>query len=318
MRIADAAAGAWIPGRGPDPDALARTRAAAPRPAAAMGEAWVMGETRRMFPELLGDLARLDTRALEEPLVEIASGMHSFGPVDGSWVPWFHHLLAQLVPRALDDHGRLLPLLVNGVIACHPRAESDERYEGFTDDVLATLGRSLMTGPPWRDATDPLGWVREARRRHDHWHDVEGTFAASAFLHLVYLPTAQVPAWVASMLDIPDPVWRGQVLPWLVGVHPMLDGDVRWPKEWVGGFEPCVDWDWSHVLSGDTTGDHTPGRARPAPALRGANGAVVIETVRRRMNYDRLCAWLDSFKPYPSLADNLFDVPERFTRLYLD
>ena len=316
MRLADATAGAWIPGRGPDPDALARMRAASPRPPVAMGEAWFMGETRRMFPGLLGDLATLDTRVLQDPLVEIASGLHSFGDVDG-WVPWFQYLLARLVPRALEDRGRLLPLLVNGVIACCPPAGTDRRYDGYTDDVLATLGRSLMTGPHWRDPADPLCWTHAARHRHHHWHDVEDAFAASAFLHLVHLPTAQVPAWVASMLDIPDPVWRGQVLPWLVGVHPLLNGEVGWPREWKDA-EPRVGWSWSHVLGGETTGDHRPERARPAPALRDGTGAAVIEAVRRRMNYERLCAWLDSFKPYPSLNDNLFDVPERFTRLYLD
>jgi hypothetical protein len=316
MRKADAPAAAWIPGRGPDPDALARMRAASPRPREPMGEAWFMGETRRMFPELLGDLSALDTAALEDPLVEIASGLHCFGDVDG-WVPWFQYLLPRFVPRALEDRGRLLPLLVNGAILCCSPAGTDAPYDGYTDDLLATLGRSLMTMPHWRDASDPLCWTRAALQRHHHWHYVEDAFAASAFLHLVHLPTAQVPAWVVSMLDIPDPVWRGQVLPWLVGVHPMLVGAVRWPCEWKDA-EPRVDWNWSHVLGGETTGDHRPDRAPPGPALRGDNGAVVIDTVRRRMNHERLCAWLDSFKPYPSLNDNLFDVPERFARLYLD
>jgi hypothetical protein len=275
-------------------------------------------EPRREFPALLGDLASLRPEQVDEPLWEIASGIGSFGAdADPTWIPWLHYLLVAQASRPFAASSRALPLLVSGVIAAWPQADPSRPYDGFFADLLCTLGRRLMATPPWRD-DDPFGWIADANRRHDHWHDPQEDFTALAFLHAKYLPAAQVPAWIASVLDVPHPVWRGQVLPWLVGMHSMLAGEVDQPADWREEDLRHVQFEGSYLLRGRNDGDHTPGREPPPPALPPANRAALLATVRRRMNVERLCEWLDSFAPYPSLHANLFDVPERFTRLYLD
>lgn len=52
------------------------------RPAAPMGEAWFMGEERRVFDWLLGNLDEFALEELRDPLEEIASGNSSFGSYD--------------------------------------------------------------------------------------------------------------------------------------------------------------------------------------------------------------------------------------------
>jgi hypothetical protein len=47
-----------------------------------MGEAWFMGEERRVFDWLLGNLDEFALEELRDPLEEIASGNSSFGSYD--------------------------------------------------------------------------------------------------------------------------------------------------------------------------------------------------------------------------------------------
>src|SRR6516162_3044560 len=89
----------WLPGKGIDPAALERLKIHFKRPKEPMGEAWFMGERRRLFDNLQGDLSLLSTRDLQEPLEEIASGTSSFGPM-AEWHSWYHYLLGQALPRA--------------------------------------------------------------------------------------------------------------------------------------------------------------------------------------------------------------------------
>lgn len=78
----------WTPGTGVDPLALGRLRSHFPRPAETMGEAWLIGDERRMFDALLGDLDQMTTCELQQPLEEIASGTSAFGP-QKEWNTWY-------------------------------------------------------------------------------------------------------------------------------------------------------------------------------------------------------------------------------------
>jgi hypothetical protein len=111
-----------MPGTGYDVRALGRLKAHFKRPRAAMGEAWFMGDERKEFPELRGDLAVLSCRELQDSLQEIASGTSSFGPMD-EWTEWYHYLMPNLVPRS---------------------------HESFVDSLLEYLitPSSLSTGAP--------------------------------------------------------------------------------------------------------------------------------------------------------------------------
>jgi hypothetical protein len=311
----------WIPGRGPDAAALTRLRAAFPRPRAPMGEAWFLGQQRRMYPELMGDLTALSAEDLEDPLVEIATGTSNFGGEADCWGAWFHYLIAPLLPRALEGgFDSVAELLVTGLVAHYPQGIDDPPYRDFRQDMLLTLGRCVTGAQPWLEGRGARfrSWYDRGRSDNPGWLEARGEFAASAFLHAKYLAPDAIPAWTTSMLDFDAPAWRAQVLIWLVAMKPMFEGAVAQLSEMARVDGASASWAWSHVLKGTNDGDYSPDRPTPPPALPEANRAALVATVRRRMNHERLCAWLDSFKAIPALDQGLYDVPERFTRYYLD
>ncbi len=63
-----------------------------------------------------------------------------------------------------------------------------------------------------------------------------------------------VTPWMDSVLDIPDPHWRSQVLVWLVGAHPILTGEISQPKDLPECAPFCVGWDESWRLTGNYSG----------------------------------------------------------------
>lgn len=178
-----------------------------------MGEAWFMGDERKMFPELCGDLKAISTQNLQEPLEEIASGTSSFGPMR-EWSTWYHYLLGALLPRSHELHVTyFLESLVTAFMAIYPNGVYRGPYKGFHEDALRTLGRSIMDSECWNGSDIAIGKV--LRRSNDNpnqvwvWWDASGDFTASMFFCLKYLPEAEVEPWLRSVLDIPSPHWRG-------------------------------------------------------------------------------------------------------------
>jgi len=270
----------WIPGEGPDPAALARMARAFPRPAEPMGEAWFMGEARRMYPALMGDPDAVPDGEIASALEEIASGTRSFGP-SGEWTDWYHFLLPRVVGRGWDrDFRTPAELLVTGFLALHPRPDAGVPYGGFPADVLGTLGRREMSPDLWPggrvDAVRCLGkWRGPAGVAG--WGEAGGLLAASLFLVARLLPAEAVEPWFRSVLAIPDPRWRVGVAAWLVGAHPVLTGEVRQPDD-LPEDRPCkVSWSWSHALRGGPP--LVPRRNREA-VLRVARGWDAEAAVR--------------------------------------
>ena len=316
MPHADAPAAAWIPGRGPDPDALARMRERLRRPHEPMAAASAAGGTPRMFPDLLDELDGVAHELLHDALWEAAAGTCRFGRRPG-WDAWLLYLIAQLVPRARQRFtaGRVSELLVTAFVALYPQGVADAPYPGFQDDVLRTLGQSLMEPAAW---PAPVGsaWREPRAVTALGYYDLQADVAALAFLQAKYLPASEVPAWVGSVLDIPAPAWRANTLAWLVWLHPLLSGAVQQVDALSRDGYGTLAWHGSDCLHGREDGNPAPA---PAPAaIPPANGAAVIATVRRRMTVARLVQWLDSFEANPALENGLLDLPERFTALYLD
>ncbi|GGF75927.1 hypothetical protein GCM10007301_39890 [Azorhizobium oxalatiphilum] len=306
----------WIPGTGPDGPALARLCAAFPRPAVPMGEAWFMGETRRMFPALMGDPAAVPVGELAAALEEIASGTAAFGPRE-EWRDWLHYLLPRLVPRAHEAHvAALAETLVTAFISQHPGGAVDPAHPGFRADVLTTLGRCLMAPACWpqgrldpgfalgKPAPEPGGWA---------WAQAGGRLSALLFLCVKYLEPAEIGPWAASFLAIDDPLWRAQLTVWLVGAHPLLTGTIAQPADLPESHHPAIDWDWSHVL----TGRIPASEAAPAPFLPPANGAALVAAVRASLTPEMYEGWLTAFAADPALEAELGDLPFGFYGLYL-
>ncbi len=311
---------AWTPGEGIDPAALARLQAQFPRPRLPMGEAWFMGEQRRMFPELLGSLDAVEPRVLEDALWEIASGTCSFGQ-RREWYAWYHHLLAHCVRRSHEGSLRpLLELLVSGFMAHYPGGITSPPYAGFHEDVLRTLGQCLMEPRCWSGQDIALGAVLHRSNQNPNgvwcWWNASGDLSGSLFLCLKYLPTAQVASWFRSVLQIASPHWRGQVLVWLVGAHEQLRSPARWPSMLDDAAYPAVTWEAAYCLKPEAGLENA---AAPSQDnwLPEAGCRIVIDEVRAYFTDEVFLAWLESFSRDDDLQRELADIPSMFEGLYL-
>ncbi|MDQ8731067.1 hypothetical protein [Bradyrhizobium sp. LHD-71] len=303
----------WRPGEGPDITALERMHAAFPRPAKPMGEAWFMSKTRHMFTNLMGDIDAVPVNEFEKALEEIAGGTSSFGPYD-EWREWFHYLLPRLVLRANEsDIWALNELLVTGFMTQYPSGVADAPYPAFREDVLNTLGRTIMDRNCWRDGNVVLGTLL---RRHNRWpsglwgwNDASGDLSAALFFNIKYLPEESLRPWMTSVLSIACPYWRAQLIAWFVGAHDVLTGQVRQPPDFTG--DPDIDWEWSHCLKLENL---VPGESSffPEPNCR-----AVLEVLAATMTEDVFLQWLLSVAEKPDLEAELFDLPDRFSTLYL-
>ena len=244
----------WIPGMGPDAERLARMAAHAKRPREPMGEAWFMGDAREMYTYLLDThLDRFTDQQLEQPLVEIASGTCAFGMMD-EWQQWFDYLLPALVPLALARcRSALHELLVNAFIAQHPNGVAERAHGRYRDDVLLTLGRYLMDARHWHDGKAALSCILHPapgpQQQTWGWKDASGDLSASLFLCLKYLRPEEIDGWIGSVFAIDDPHWRAQILVWLVGSRPLMDGSNRYPNQTID-LAPSVAWEWSWCHTG--------------------------------------------------------------------
>jgi len=310
----------WIPGLGPDPDALVRLEMAFPKPKTPMGEAWFMGETRRMFHELLGDRKDVPPDILVDALEELISGPTCFGPFD-EWQEWFHYLLPNLI---LGSHAGPvwtsgLELLATAMFAHHPHSEGPEPYAGFRRDVLLTLGRVVMSPECWPsgqvDVDRCLGKSYLPGVQRWLWDQPAETLSCSMFLHVKYLEPETLPGWLASAFAIESPHWRAQLLAWCVGAHPFLLGVLNQPGEEPDDAWPGTGWWSSHWLKGNYTGDHS-GNEGDAVFLPPQQRDVAFNALRDIASGLPLDAWTRGFAVDPVLASEIGDVPALFASLY--
>ncbi|MBO9829366.1 hypothetical protein J7373_14025 [Xanthomonas sp. A2111] len=306
----------WRPGDGLNAGCVQRMRARFPRPLKPMGEAWFIGEERRMFDFLLADLDHLSLHDLRAPLDEIAAGNACFGPMD-EWTRWYRYLLAHLVPRHhAQSFDSLYQRLVTAFIAIHPRA-IDEPYPGFADDARHTLGRCLMDPLRWDAQRLALAAPEDPRASEGHfaWSVAYGDFSAGMFFCAKYLAEDELPGWLDSVFAIDCPLWTTQLYTWLLATSPLLCGDVLELPELDCDTLMDVVWHGAHVLKGDFSGCYEPAPS-PLPLLPPDRCQAVLAAARRHVSQARYFAWLDAIKPHAYLETMLGDMPNRFEVLF--
>jgi len=310
----------WLPGSGPDEDALARMRSYLPRPLKPMGEAWFMSKERKMHQELftLG-AAKLPLRDLHSALEDIASGTQCFGHFE-EWDMWLPHMLPDLVLRSHEHH--IFDILLENTITAFMAVYwtgIPEEYQGFARDVRLTLGKALMKPELWEP--DPLEPENPARRipiflsREDRgeallsdWgsSNAPGGLAAAMAFCLKYLPDNDLRSWAGALFDIDHPHWRFAVLVWYVGAL-----NVRNPSNSVARAiekaAPGITWNNFHALkapSGTSDADFPldSGYNQPAGFLDSARLSTVLEAMRAQLTVERLAAWETTFWMDPLLA----------------
>ncbi|MES2185542.1 MAG: hypothetical protein V4505_13395 [Pseudomonadota bacterium] len=311
----------WTPGHGVDANALERMRKHFSRPKESMGEAWFNTDSRRMFDELHRDLASISVRELMEPLVEIASGTGSFGPMP-EWHSWYHYLLASLLPRSHEcfvDY--LLEPLITAFIAQYPNGIYRRPYQEFEQDVLSTLGRCMMDSVCWSGDDIAIGRVlhRSNNNPNKVWcrWDASGDLSASMFFCLKYLPEQQVQAWMRSVLAIPSPHWRAQILVWAVGAHALLLGNQRWPSEWDVKDYPHIGWDWSHCLRPELAASDESGAPPLGCLVPAGNRSQALAALANHFTEEVYLDWLASFSKFPYLEAELGYLPATFESRYV-
>lgn len=287
-----------------------------------MGEAWFMVEDRRMFTELTGNLDRLPTPLLQEALTEIASGTSAHGPMR-EWHDWYHYLLAALLPRSHDAWiASLLESLITAFIALYPNGMYREPYRGFLHDALTTLGRCMMDAACWHGRDIAVGKILHRSDNNPNrfwgWRDASGDFSASMFFCLKYLPSAQVDAWLHSMLVIDAPHWRAQVLVWLVGARDILTGAIAWPSQCRDDAVPGIAWKWSHCLDPRLAANDDSGAAALDAMLPQESRTAVLRLVQSYFSANIYLQWLESIYNVPYLQAELGDIPSAFETLYVN
>lgn len=306
----------WTPGKGPDAAALARLKAAFQRPDEPMGEAWFMGDTRKMYTDLLGDLEQMDIDCIHDALVEIGSGTVCFGHLE-EWTDWYLYLLPRVLHRAQEGlPWRLGEYLVTGFLALFPSQRGTEPYAGFRSDVLMTLGQSMMSPPLWHDGHIVRSDILHDDIRHRSipgvWGHVSGDLSASLFLCLKHLPDDQIPPWTRSLLIIDDAHWQAQLMAWLVGANAFLreqeddieDGDIE------------IHWAWSHCLK-DTHENDLLNQKIGGKFISPINKKQFLATLTDTVSADTLHSWLNNIRQHEHLVTDMGSIPQQFRQLYL-
>jgi hypothetical protein len=286
-----------------------------------MGEGWFMGEERRMFHELQGDIDGLTTRQLQQPLQEIASGTSAFGPLR-EWNDWYHYLLWRLLPRSHENYvSSLLESLLTAFFTVYPNGVYRPPYAQFLEDALQTLGRCIMDPNCWDGDEVVVGSFLHRSNNNPNkvwcWWDASGDFSASLYFCLKYLPVALVREWFMSVLAIESPHWRAQILVWLVGSNELLRGKKLWLSELHIEAHPSVGWEWSHCL-------------RPALATMDESGSkpveafipqtsldLTLQVVHDYFTEDAYLMWLDSIARVSYLEEELGTIPSTFESIYV-
>ncbi len=312
----------WQPGDGADSKSLMRLRSHFRLPENFMGEGWFMAEKRRFFDELNGDLDALSVRKLQEPLQEIASGTSAFGPRD-EWKQWYHYLLGQLIPRAHENFvSSLLESIITGFFAMYPNGIYRIPYPEFQNDVLLTLGRSMMDPLCWDGQEIIVGKFLHRSNKNPNkvwcWWDASGDLSASMYFCLKYLPSSLVQVWFESVLKIESPHWRAQVLVWLVGSYEILNARHLWPSEFIINAYPSVQWEWSHCISAELAAADDSGATIVTSFITESSCDKVLAVVHAYFTEDVFLDWLESIAKVPYLDSELATIPSMFELLYVN
>jgi hypothetical protein len=310
----------WILGQGINAEASLRLQHRHSRPSQPMGEAWFMGDERRMFTHLLEcEATELSVSEVYDCFFEMLGGVRSFGTLDflprREWESWFPYFLAQFTsPQHIAQKHGWTSTLISGVMTFYPDADKlREHNPQFCSDVLSTLGRVLMESCFWTNGEinvrHELHQIKSPRFLSWGYYEVSDLFSASMFLCWKYLRAEQIETWFGSVLDIESVHWRAQLLMWLLGAQAFFNGEVTQPCE-LEGRKPDISWAESEYLNGFYEGH--PRRDEPDEFLKAENIGALRSAVEKLVTPELFFSWLDSFAKSNSLQSKLLEMPDQF------
>lgn len=222
-----------------------------------MGEAWFMGSERRTFSlPLTTDYNDLPFDYVSSMLEEIIGGATNMGELP-EWREWFLYLLPRTLRHPFETYAfrYRLELTLTAFFAQYPGPIEPAPYRHFRDDVLDTAGRAIMNAELWKGEQLRVGSgiIRESRRYGEEWWYFDRpspALSASMFFCLKYLAPEQIAGWAISIFAIRCSYWRAQIITWLLGAKPFLEGLVSQPEQF-DKLTPEIEWASSHYLKGD-------------------------------------------------------------------
>lgn len=279
----------WIPGQGPDADALRRLRERAPRPKKPMGEAWFMGDERAMYAGLMQpDPQAWSRRELENALDALTSGPRSFDH-SHEWSGWFDFLLPRILER--PDDSRHYPLLVTAVFVHCLDPALPGRDPGFRRDLLDTLGRRLMAPSCW-PSTQAAGNDGLLRPLESGFYAIHagGAISAACCLVLRYLDEASIDGWIASVLAIDDAAWRCAFVVWLAGAAPLMFDGVQ-PEHMDNPTYLDIGWDGHWLLDGSIPSRTLDPAAPQFAFFAQAQRRALLASLKHRLDLATMLRW---------------------------
>ncbi len=282
----------WTPGDGPSSDALKRLARICPKPSKIIGEAWFLGDKRRIFTEL----ERLDVENIPHDIMakifwEMTGGVSSFGRED-IWNEWFYYLLGYLLEKENCACGANVEYLVSAALVMNT-VFPDVPYPQYKNDLRDTLGRAIMSKLYWSetgDLTDDVNGVSS-------WSNGPsccGPVSASLFLCLEFLEENQIDDWIYSILRINGIYWRTNLLCWMLSAHNLLfipdsfcNVDSR--------LFPSIQWEHDYLV----TSAHV--------RFNRQKFELFFEKLREQLDLARFMLWMEPLFDEPSLAGELND-----------
>lgn len=194
-------------------------------------------------------------------------------------------------------------------------------YPQFHTDVLKTLGRCMMEPDCWTDDNIAIGNILHRSNNNPNkvwcWWDASGDFSASMYLCLKYLPSALVQGWFNSVLAIPSPHWRAQIIVWLVGSQELLTGQQLWPSEFSIEAYPSISWEWSHCLRSELASSDNSGAIAVSSFIPQSSRELVLMLTQQHFTEDVYLSWLQSIYEIPYLELELGTIPSMFESIYV-
>jgi hypothetical protein len=286
----------WIPGQGPTEDALERLLALVPeRPSEAPALTRVFGDKKLYSSFVDLPIDKIPERELAHFFVtsSIVCVSDSDEQIE-NWDRWSLYLLPRLLDRAAGAVENPVLLEAMFTFFFDLKASLDEEpYDGFTRDILNTLGRLIMRADAFDENDESLCahyWDWKVAPG-TIWPRCNGPISASLFLCLCHLPLEEIEIWTGSVVSIESIFFRANFLAWLTGSFELLSkASNSNPFVDLARSVVKIDWTYSEILV-----DY------PLVIPEG-NIQRFYRTVRELLTFDKLVSWAEDLRRYPELA----------------
>lgn len=211
----------WIPATEPDPQAIERMFKHFPKPGKPMLDPWTIGGLHYHTLAFEESAQTLKLDLLVDLIDDISEGITTIGFYN-DYKDRFLYILPHTILRSHE--GRLEPILTNLITTFFNiyRDGLTEEYDGFRQDTLNTLAKALMKSEFWYADNDFQIEVWELTAPVYNY-EASKTLSATMFLCLKILNPAEITSWTASLLAIPGPKWRINLIKWLINVDKFFE-----------------------------------------------------------------------------------------------